>query len=109
MQPMNLGSFSGRAATTAGGRLVDRISTLLMDNSKEHLAGCFQALRQPVPHKPCCPPHQQGPDAITFLESLVVGDIQGLSPGTGTLSVFTNDKGGIIDDTVITKVRPFKG
>ena len=46
----------------------------------------------------------QGGDAITFLETLVVGDIQGLSPGTGTLSVFTNDKGGIIDDTVITKV-----
>ena len=35
----------------------------------------------------------------------MVGDIQGLSPGTGTLSVFTNDKGGIIDDTVITKAR----
>ena len=35
----------------------------------------------------------------------MVGDIQGLSPGTGTLSVFTNEKGGIIDDTVITKAR----
>ncbi len=38
----------------------------------------------------------------------MVGDIQGLSPGTGTLSVFTNDKGGIIDDTVITKARRVK-
>jgi len=37
-----------------------------------------------------------------------VGDIQGLSPGTGTLSVFTNEKGGIIDDTVITKARRVK-
>jgi aminomethyltransferase len=34
----------------------------------------------------------------------VVGDIAGLAPGTGTLSVFTNEKGGVIDDTVITKV-----
>eukprot|EP00878_Enallax_costatus_P000985 GHUV01001117.1.p1 GENE.GHUV01001117.1~~GHUV01001117.1.p1 ORF type:complete len:412 (+),score=112.07 GHUV01001117.1:159-1394(+) len=47
-----------------------------------------------------------GKDAVPFLESLVVGDIAGLADGTGSLSVFTNDKGGIIDDTVITKVKP---
>lgn len=29
----------------------------------------------------------------------MVGDIAGLADGTGTLSVFTNEKGGIIDDT----------
>jgi hypothetical protein len=46
----------------------------------------------------------KGPDAIPFLETLVVGDIAGLVPGTGTLSVFTNENGGVIDDTVITKV-----
>jgi len=46
----------------------------------------------------------KGPDAIPFLETLVVGDIVGLAPGTGTLSVFTNENGGVIDDTVITKV-----
>ncbi len=46
----------------------------------------------------------QGKDAISFLEGLVVGDIQGLADGTGSLSVFTNEKGGIIDDTVVTKV-----
>jgi hypothetical protein len=44
---------------------------------------------------------------VAFLEGLVVGDISGLADGTGSLSVFTNEKGGIIDDTVITKVsRP---
>lgn len=46
----------------------------------------------------------KGKDAIKFLEGLVVGDIAGLKDGTGSLSVFTNEKGGIIDDTVITKV-----
>jgi hypothetical protein len=49
-------------------------------------------------------PIPQGKDAISFLEGLVVGDIAGLADGTGSLSVFTNEKGGIIDDTVITKV-----
>ncbi|KAI8462982.1 MAG: hypothetical protein J3K34DRAFT_389317 [Monoraphidium minutum] len=48
----------------------------------------------------------KGKDAVSFLEGLVVGDIQGLADGTGSLSVFTNEKGGIIDDTVITKVTP---
>lgn len=46
----------------------------------------------------------QGKDTIPFLEKLVVGDIQSVKNGSGTLSVFTNEKGGIIDDTVITKV-----
>ena len=47
----------------------------------------------------------RGKDAIEFVESIVVGDIRGLKNGTGTLSVVTNDKGGIIDDTVVTKVN----
>lgn len=47
----------------------------------------------------------KGSDAITFLQTLIVGDIKSLADGTGTLSVFTNEKGGIIDDTVVTKVN----
>lgn len=39
---------------------------------------------------------------MDFLETLVVGDIKGLKPNHATLSLFTNNKGGIIDDTVIT-------
>ncbi len=46
----------------------------------------------------------QGKDSIPFLESLTVGDLASLKDNTGTLSVYTNEKGGIIDDTVITKV-----
>ena len=50
-------------------------------------------------------PMLQGKDAIPFLETLIVGDIASLEDRTGTLSVFTNEKGGIIDDSVITKAR----
>ncbi|KAK1261024.1 hypothetical protein QJS04_geneDACA023446 [Acorus gramineus] len=46
----------------------------------------------------------RGSSAIPFLESLVVADVAGLKSGTGTLTVFTNDKGGAIDDSVVTKV-----
>ena len=46
----------------------------------------------------------QGKDAVPFLEQLVVGDIAGIPNGSGSLSMFTNEKGGIIDDTVVTKV-----
>ncbi|KAJ3293029.1 hypothetical protein HK104_004817 [Borealophlyctis nickersoniae] len=44
-----------------------------------------------------------GKDHIKFIESLVVGDIQGLPTGSSTLSLFTNENGGIIDDTVINR------
>lgn len=46
----------------------------------------------------------QGKDAVPFLEHLVVGDIAGIPNGSGSLSMFTNENGGIIDDTVVTKV-----
>ena len=44
-----------------------------------------------------------GRDREDFIESLTVGDIKGLKEGESKLSVFTNENGGIIDDTVITK------
>jgi len=45
----------------------------------------------------------KGDDRIKFLESLVVGDIQALNENQARLSLFTNSKGGIKDDTIITK------
>jgi len=39
---------------------------------------------------------------VAFLEKIVVSDIAGLSDGHGCLSLVTNEKGGILDDTVIT-------
>lgn len=44
-----------------------------------------------------------GKDRVAFLERVVLGDIDGLAPGQGCLSLVTNENGGILDDTVITK------
>jgi aminomethyltransferase len=44
---------------------------------------------------------------VAFLEKVVLGDIAGLSTGSGCLSLVTNEKGGIIDDTVITNAGEY--
>ncbi|XP_030356576.1 aminomethyltransferase, mitochondrial isoform X2 [Strigops habroptila] len=43
-----------------------------------------------------------GRDRIRFMESLVVGDIAELKPGQGTLTLLTNERGGIMDDLIVT-------
>ncbi|XP_033615380.1 aminomethyltransferase, mitochondrial isoform X4 [Fukomys damarensis] len=43
-----------------------------------------------------------GCDRVKLMESLVVGDIAELKPNQGTLSLFTNDAGGILDDLIVT-------
>lgn len=47
----------------------------------------------------------RGRDAIACFESICTADIGGLSPNSGTLTVFTNDNGGILDDLIVTKVN----
>lgn len=42
-----------------------------------------------------------GKDRKKFLEKLIVADLENLPVGQGTLSVFTNEQGGIIDDTIV--------
>ncbi|KAH7730693.1 Protein GCST-1 [Aphelenchoides avenae] len=44
-----------------------------------------------------------GKDSVAFMESLTPADITGLSENTGTLSVFTNERGGIRDDLILSK------
>uniref|UniRef100_A0AAV1UHG5 Aminomethyltransferase n=1 Tax=Peronospora matthiolae TaxID=2874970 RepID=A0AAV1UHG5_9STRA len=44
-----------------------------------------------------------GSDRLAFLESVVVGDLLALSSGEAKLSLLTNDRGGIIDDCVISR------
>jgi len=45
----------------------------------------------------------RGPTATAFLEWVTPSSLSSLSPYSSTLSVILNEKGGIIDDTVITK------
>ncbi len=45
----------------------------------------------------------RGATAMQFLEWLTPSSLSALAPYTSTLSVFLNERGGIIDDTVITK------
>uniref|UniRef100_A0AC35U482 Aminomethyltransferase n=1 Tax=Rhabditophanes sp. KR3021 TaxID=114890 RepID=A0AC35U482_9BILA len=47
--------------------------------------------------------HITGKDRVAFIESLTTADVEGLKPNTGSLSVFTNEKGGIEDDLIVTK------
>ncbi|EPB73199.1 aminomethyltransferase [Ancylostoma ceylanicum] len=51
--------------------------------------------------------HIVGKDRIPFIESLTTADVEGLAENSGTLSeqiiVFTNEKGGIKDDLIVTK------
>ncbi|KAG1659795.1 Aminomethyltransferase, mitochondrial [Nymphon striatum] len=42
-----------------------------------------------------------GKDRVQFIESLVVADVKALPENMGTLSLFTTDKGGIIDDLIV--------
>ncbi|XP_026106513.1 aminomethyltransferase, mitochondrial-like [Carassius auratus] len=44
-----------------------------------------------------------GRDRVKFIESLIVGDIAELKDNQGMLSLFTNSKGGIMDDLIVTK------
>lgn len=46
-----------------------------------------------------------GKDAIECFETLTTADIQGLAKGSGTLTVFTNEKGGILDDLIVSRVN----
>eukprot|EP00030_Apusomonadida_sp_AF-17_P007575 a841956_130.p1 GENE.a841956_130~~a841956_130.p1 ORF type:complete len:423 (+),score=188.23 a841956_130:61-1269(+) len=45
-----------------------------------------------------------GANAIDFIEKLVPGNVRILKPGGCRLSCYTNESGGIIDDTVITRM-----
>ncbi|XP_059142443.1 aminomethyltransferase, mitochondrial-like [Physella acuta] len=47
----------------------------------------------------------EGKDRKHFMESMVVGDIEGLQENQGTLTVFTNEHGGILDDLIVTNTE----
>ncbi|XP_044260537.1 aminomethyltransferase, mitochondrial [Tribolium madens] len=45
-----------------------------------------------------------GSDCLAYMESLCTADLKTLPPNTSTLTVFTNEKGGVLDDLIITKI-----
>uniref|UniRef100_A0AAR5PE67 Aminomethyltransferase n=1 Tax=Dendroctonus ponderosae TaxID=77166 RepID=A0AAR5PE67_DENPD len=47
----------------------------------------------------------RGPNCVEFFESLCTADIRGLADNSASLTVFTNDNGGILDDLIVTKVN----
>ena len=47
----------------------------------------------------------KGKDSVAFIESLIVGDVASLKPNQGTLSLLTNENGGIIDDLIVSKTE----
>lgn len=51
--------------------------------------------------------HIYGKDRFDFIESLCTGNVRELKTNNGLLSVFLNDKGGIIDDTIITNLPDY--
>lgn len=46
----------------------------------------------------------RGKDVISCFESVCTADIKGLRDGTGTLTVFPNEKGGILDDLIVNRL-----
>ncbi|XP_055607777.1 aminomethyltransferase, mitochondrial-like [Uranotaenia lowii] len=46
----------------------------------------------------------RGRDVISCFESICTADIKGLKDGTGSLTVFTNSQGGILDDLIVNRV-----
>jgi len=48
-----------------------------------------------------------GKDRAAFMERVVVGDIRDLPANMGTLSLITNDKGGLVDDCIVTNAGDY--
>lgn len=72
---------------------------------KEHMACRQQAAVFDVSHMGQV--RVYGKDRVEFMESLCVGDLKELQRGMGTLTVFLNDKGGIIDDSIVTNMGDY--
>ncbi|XP_061393401.1 aminomethyltransferase, mitochondrial [Musca vetustissima] len=47
----------------------------------------------------------RGKDAIECMESVCTADIRGTANGSGSLTVFTNDQGCILDDLIVNRVQ----
>ncbi|KAH0547360.1 hypothetical protein KQX54_018879 [Cotesia glomerata] len=78
-------------------------STSPIQRSDSSLAPAHKNSSLVVRRRPYAPDNSLGPKFGEFLESLTTADLKNLKPGGSTLTVFTNDQGGILDDLIITK------
>lgn len=47
----------------------------------------------------------RGKNCLQYFETICTADLNALPKGTGTLTVFTDEKGGILDDLIVTKLE----
>ncbi|CAH0731882.1 unnamed protein product, partial [Brenthis ino] len=92
-----------------GGKLVDFAGFLLpvqysdLSVSASHLFTRSNASIFDVSHM--LQTNVRGKDCMTWFETLCPVDLKGMTPGSSSLTVFLTDKGGIIDDLIVTKVN----
>jgi len=67
---------------------------------KEHLHCRAEAGLFDVSHM--VPVRVTGKDRARFMERITVADVQNMPEGLGSLSLITNDQGGVIDDCIVT-------
>lgn len=46
----------------------------------------------------------RGQGVLDYFETICTADLKALPKGVGTLTVFTDEKGGILDDLIVTKI-----
>lgn len=91
-----------------GGKLVDFAGFLLpvqysdLSVSASHLHTRKNASIFDVSHM--LQTRVRGKDSIAWFESICPVDLKGMSEGASSLTVFLNERGGIIDDLIVTKV-----
>lgn len=44
----------------------------------------------------------RGADRVAFMEKLCCADLKALPDGMGSLTMITNEQGGVIDDCIVT-------
>jgi len=49
----------------------------------------------------------KGRDRVAFMEKLVCADVAGLKSGEASLTLFTNENGGVIDDAIIANAGSY--
>ncbi|XP_045778871.1 aminomethyltransferase, mitochondrial [Maniola jurtina] len=92
-----------------GGKLVDFAGFLLpvqysdLSVSASHLFTRSDASIFDVSHM--LQTNVRGKDCISWFESICPVDLKGMPLGTGSLTVFLNEKAGIIDDLIVSKVK----